>query len=76
MAAFLVKGEQGGHVNLKGTPYGLDKSLGFHGELSDFIDDQDFAMVLGMVDGRKGNAIQFFGVNSIAKDTETESMFL
>ena len=28
-------------------------------------------MVLGMVDGREGNTVQFFGVNSVAEDAET-----
>ena len=62
-----MKRQQRRHVDFQRRANGLNEGFGFHGKLSDFVDDQDFAVVLGMVDGGKCDSIQFLNVDAIAQ---------
>ena len=71
VTALFVKRQQGWLVDFKGAANNVDECFTLDSELTNFIDDQDFAFVSGEFNCRNCNFLERFDVDTIAEDSES-----
>ena len=58
-------------VDFEGVANSIDKGFRFDSKLSNLIDNDDFAVVDGMLDGRDSYTLKLSGVEAISKDSQS-----
>ena len=70
MTALFVKRQQGWLVNFKGASNNVDECFTLDSEFTNFIDDQDLALIPSVFDCRNCNLFKRFDVDAVAEDPE------
>ena len=73
---FSCAGKECGLVDFESIANSVDKGFRFNGEFSNFIDNDDFAIVNSMLNRRDGYTLEFSCIEAIPRTRNLESMLL